>query len=124
MPDVGPPSEYPCHRWFFYILVLSSMHVFLFLKQISLILDIFVSGLLKMAESLHHLDLLLQLQAKSFQETLEKHVSINLLLNLFLVTTPRFSLFMDSTVFPLILIYGFYFICRVGLVMILGQQRC
>ena len=28
-----------------------------------------------MAESLHHLDLLLQLQAECFQETLERHVS-------------------------------------------------
>ena len=28
-----------------------------------------------MAESLHHLDLLLQLQAESFHETLEWHVS-------------------------------------------------
>ena len=34
-------------------------------------------SLFNMAESLHHLDLLLQLQAESFQETLERHVSMH-----------------------------------------------
>ena len=54
-----------------------------------------------MAESLHHLDFLIQLQAKSFQETLEKHVNIDLFLNLFW-SQPQVFLFYGSCSFPII----------------------
>ena len=39
-----------------------------------------------MAESLRHLHLLVQLQADSFQETLDHHVSIELLFEMLIMT--------------------------------------
>ena len=55
------------------LFVLYSAHVFFISQPYSSICG-FISHK-EMAESLHHLDLLLQLQTESFQETLEAHVS-------------------------------------------------
>ena len=66
-----------------------------------------------MAESLHHLDLLLQLQAESFQETLEAHVSgfwsiIFLYFQLPITTTRFFSSFQRFCFICFSLHYSFY----------------
>ena len=70
-----PHPEFPCHSWFFPILVLYHTHIFLCLSNYILDYSLDYSILITMAENLWHLDLLLQLQAESFQETLEHHTS-------------------------------------------------